>query len=55
MNLNISFEERAKLSAIILSKQHPVTIVEARKQAQWLKTNTTKKKKKRNKIKFELN
>jgi hypothetical protein len=46
MNLKISFEERAKLSVIILAKQPLVTLEEARKQAQWLKTNSSKKKKK---------
>jgi hypothetical protein len=45
MNFNISFEERAKLSTTILSKQPAVTIEEARKQVPWLKTNTIKKKK----------
>jgi hypothetical protein len=37
MNLNISFEERAELSAVILAKQTLVTLKEARKQAQWLR------------------
>jgi hypothetical protein len=43
MNFNISFVERAKLCSIILSKQPPVTIEEARKQEQWLKINSSKK------------
>jgi len=48
MTYNISFLERAKLSTSILSKQPAVTLKEAREQAQWLKTNSsTKKKKKR--------
>ena len=47
MKINISFEERAKLSAIILSKQPAVTLKEAREQAEWLKTNSSKKKLKR--------
>jgi hypothetical protein len=46
MKYNISFQERAKLSNIILSKQPPVTLKEAKEQAQWLKTNSNKKKKK---------
>jgi hypothetical protein len=46
--LNISFEERAKLSAIISAKQPLVTLKEAREQAQWLKRNSIKKKKQRN-------
>ena len=47
MKLNISFEERAKLSALILAKQPLVTLKEARKQAEWLKSNSSKKKLKR--------
>jgi len=46
MTYNISFQERAKLSTIILSKQPAVTLKEAKEQAQWLKTNSSKKKKK---------
>jgi len=53
MNLKISFEERAKLSDIILSKQPKVTLEEARKQVQWLKINSSKKRKaKKLKTKF---
>jgi len=48
MNLDISFVERAKLCSIILSKQTPVTIEEARKQAQWLKGKSVKNKRQRN-------
>jgi len=48
MTYNISFQERAKLSSIILSKQTPVTIEEARKQAQWLKGKSVKNKRQRN-------
>jgi len=48
VNLNISFEERAKLSAVILAKQPLVTLKEARKQAQWLKGKSIKKKMQRN-------
>jgi len=46
MTYNISFQERAKLSTIILSKQPAVTFKEAKEQAQWLKTNSSTKKKK---------
>ena len=37
MTSNISFQERAKLSATILSKQPAVTLKEAKEQVQWLK------------------
>jgi hypothetical protein len=47
MNFNISFVERAKLCSIILSKQPPVTIEEARKQVQWIKINSKKEKAKK--------
>jgi hypothetical protein len=46
MRSNISFLERAKLSIIILSKQPAVTLKEAREQAQWIKTNSSEKRKK---------
>jgi hypothetical protein len=46
MIYNISFQERAKLSTIIFSKQPAVTLNEAKEQAQWLKTNNSTKKKK---------
>jgi hypothetical protein len=46
MTYNISFLERAKLSTIILSKQPAVTLKEAKEQTQWLKTNSSTKKKK---------
>ena len=46
MNYKISFEEMAKLGEEQLSKQKPVTLEEARKQAQWLKRQSTTKKKK---------
>jgi hypothetical protein len=48
MNLNISFEERAKLSSVILAKQPLVTLKEAREQAEWLKGKSIKKKMQRN-------
>jgi hypothetical protein len=48
MNLNISFDERAKLSAVILAKQPLVTLKEAREQAQLLKGKSIKKKRQRN-------
>ena len=47
MKLNMSFEERAKLSQIILAKQPLVTLKEARQQAEWLIFNCSKKKLKR--------
>jgi hypothetical protein len=47
MYFNISFKERAKMCSIILSKQPPVTIEEARKQVQWLKGKSIKKKRQR--------
>jgi hypothetical protein len=54
MKLNISFEERAKLSAVILAKQPLVTLKEARKQAQWLKGKSIKRRGKeiKNKITY---
>jgi hypothetical protein len=45
MNLKTSFKERAKLAAENLSKQSPYTLEEAKKQAQWLKQNSTTKNK----------
>jgi hypothetical protein len=48
VNLKISFEERAKLSAVILAKQPLVTLKEAREQAEWLKGKSIKKKMQRN-------
>jgi hypothetical protein len=48
MTYKISFQERAKLSTIILSKQPAVTLKEAKEQVQWLKSiSSTKKKKQR--------
>jgi hypothetical protein len=47
MKYNISFQERARLSTIILSKQPAVTLKQAKEQAQWLKTNSSIKKKQR--------
>ena len=40
----MSFQERAKLATEQLSKQSPVTLKEAREQAQWLKTKSTSNK-----------
>lgn len=37
MNYKISFSERAKLAQNLLSKQLPVSLEEAKEQAQWLK------------------
>ena len=42
----MSFQERAKLGLEQLSKQSPVTLTMARKQAQLLKSKSTSKKKK---------
>jgi hypothetical protein len=39
--------ERAELSTRILSKQPAVTLKEAKEQVQWLKTNSSTKKKQR--------
>ncbi len=46
MNYKISFRERAAQVMMLLSKQQPVTLEAARKQAQWLKENTKTKHKK---------
>ena len=37
MKLNISFQERARLGAELLLKQSPITLQDAKKQAEWLK------------------
>ena len=51
MNCNISFAERAKLAMEILSKQPPVTLEEAKAQAEWRKrTSRTKEKKQRDSV-----
>ncbi|WP_374443593.1 hypothetical protein [Epilithonimonas sp.] len=48
MNYNISFQDRAKLSLELLSKQSSVTLQEAKNQAKRLsKTSTSKEKKQR--------
>ena len=46
MNSTMSFQERAKLGMEQLSKQSPVTLMMARRQAQQLKTQSTSKIKK---------
>ena len=46
MNCKISFKERAELAIALLSKQSPVTLEEARKQALWLKQTSISKEKK---------
>lgn len=46
MNCKISFKERTALAMMRLSKQPPVTLEQARQQAQWLKKNTKTKIKK---------
>ena len=51
MNCKISFVERAKLAMEILSKQPPVTLEEAKAQAEWLKrTSRTKEKKQKDSV-----
>ncbi|WP_314206401.1 hypothetical protein [Capnocytophaga bilenii] len=53
MNSKMSFAERAKLSMELISKQPPITLEEARAQAQWLKrVSVSKKKKKRENYEF---
>jgi hypothetical protein len=48
MNYKISFQERAKLGMVMLSKQLPVTLEEARAQAERLqKVSKSKIKKQR--------
>ena len=46
MNYTISFQERTKLGLEQLSKQSPVTLKMAKKQAQQLKTKSISKNKK---------
>lgn len=46
MNYKISFQERAALALEILSNQSPVTLIQARLQAQWLKQESSSNKKK---------
>ena len=49
MNYKISFRERAAQAMMHLSKQLPITLEQAKEQAQWLNKNTkTKQKKQRN-------
>ena len=43
MKSGMSFQERARLGAALLSKQQPVTIEEKRAQFQWLKENSVQK------------
>ncbi len=40
MNGKLSFQERAARAMMLLSKQPPVTLAEAREQARWLRENT---------------
>jgi hypothetical protein len=47
MNVNLSFKERALKALEALAKQSRVTLEEAKKQAEWLKKNSTTKTKKR--------
>ena len=46
MNYTISFQERVKLAMEQLSKQSPVTLENAKKQAEFLKQKSTSKNKK---------
>ncbi len=49
MNYKISFQERAAIAMMQLSKQSPTTLEQAKEQVRWLKENTkTKQKKQRN-------
>jgi hypothetical protein len=52
MNYKISFQERAKLSMEQISKQEPVTLEEARAQAEWLKNNSVSLDKKKENLKI---
>lgn len=40
MNYKMSFRERAAQAMMRLSRQSPITLEEAQKQALWLKKNT---------------
>jgi hypothetical protein len=46
MKYSVSFQERLRLSMMQLSNQSPVTLEEARQQAQWIKRASTAKAKK---------
>ncbi|MBG7611558.1 hypothetical protein IU405_04765 [Polaribacter sp. BAL334] len=46
MNYKISFQERAALAMMQLSKQLPITLEQAKEQVQWLKKNTKTNQKK---------
>jgi len=45
MNYKMSFQERAALAMMRLSKQSPTTLEQAKEQVQWLKKNTKTKQK----------
>lgn len=47
MNYKISFQERAAAAMMLLSKQLPVTLEQAKEQARWLRKNTKIKQKKK--------
>lgn len=47
MNYKISFQERAALAMMLLYKQLPITLEQAKKQAKHLKTNSKSKNKKK--------
>jgi hypothetical protein len=46
MNYRISFQERAAIASIRLSRQLPITLAKAKGQALWLKKNSETKHKK---------
>ncbi len=46
MNYKLSFQERAAIAMMHLSKQLPITLEQAKEQAQWLRKNTKTKQKK---------
>lgn len=46
MSYKMSFQERAKLSMEMLSKQSPITLKEAREQVNWLNSQSSSESKK---------
>ena len=38
--MKLSFKDRAKIAEVILSKQPPVSLEDAKKQVEWLKMNS---------------
>jgi len=47
MNYKITFQEMARLGIELLKKQPPVTLAEAKAQAEWLKKSSTKSEQKK--------